>query len=91
MWLLSYGALSLKTRLQIADTPVSQATVTDIKSLNSSGIYRGLLPFALLNLLLSYQLFGFYTPAAQTRAIEELEYPTQISPADTDKWEHFRH
>jgi hypothetical protein len=74
VWILSYGLLTLKTWSQIADTPLSFNSIRDTKFFNvESGLYRGVVPFTLLNLLFSYQFYAIYSHRAQDKKINSLK------------------
>ncbi|KRX10817.1 Mitochondrial carrier domain [Pseudocohnilembus persalinus] len=90
LWLLSYGFLAIKTRLQVAGTALSYQDYLAVCEKGAErGLYRGLVPFAAVNLLFSWQIYGLYSPAAQDKQVNSLRTKLQThfsSPLSEERW-----
>jgi len=92
----SYGLLSLKTRAQIAGSPLSFQVSEDagkileniVKKENVAGLYRGLLPFLVLNLAAGYYLPSILSEDKKKEALIAIRdtAPERTIPVESKYW-----
>ncbi|EGR31405.1 hypothetical protein IMG5_110640 [Ichthyophthirius multifiliis] len=71
-WIASYGLLSMKSKLQIADSSVSLANLQESTRLRFCQTYAGVVPWAVFNYFFMYQFYGWYSDQAKNNKFEEL-------------------
>lgn len=96
LWIVSYGLLSLKTRAQIAGSPLSFQLGDDggkllenvIKRESMSGLYRGLVPFLVLNYAAAYYLPSILSDGKKKEVLREIRdsAPDIGRQAETKYW-----
>jgi len=88
LWLSSYGLLTLKTRLQIAGSPLSYLPAEEATNLfnlvirreSVRGLFNGFLPFVALNLVAAYHLPSLFSEEKKRsvlKSIKDLAPPEQ--------------
>jgi len=96
LWLASYGLLSLKTRTQIAGSPLSFQLPEDsgkilenvVKRETMAGLYRGILPFLVLNMAAAYYLPSILSEEKKKELLREIRdmAPEKGIKVETKHW-----
>ena len=94
LWVASYGVLSLKTRLQVAGSPLSYYTDQEANTLlniivkreSIRGLYNGLFPFLLLNLAAGYYLPSIFSEEKKRRILGEIRELAPIEYRESKYW-----
>jgi len=81
LWVVSYGLLSLKTRVQIAGSPLSyqNASTSDVllnnivKRESIRGLFRGVVPFVALNVTAAYCFPSILSENKKKQVLDEIK------------------
>lgn len=86
----AYPLLVIKSRLQVAGTPIALANAADVFKTSGKTAYAGLVPFLVFNTLFAYQFVAWHSPAAQERVIGGLQNAMKqfASPGAENVWSH---
>ncbi|EAR90415.1 carrier protein (macronuclear) [Tetrahymena thermophila SB210] len=84
----AYPLLVLKTRFQVAGTPLALATSNEVLKVNRKTLYAGLVPYLIFNTLFAYEFAAWHSSTAQERVIGGLQNAMKqfSSPAAEQVW-----
>lgn len=94
LWIASYGILALKTRLQIAGSPLSYHGPEDANTILNTvvrresirGLYAGLLPFLALNIFAAYHFPGIFSEEKKRNLLKAVRDTAPIENYEGKYW-----